>query len=74
MRGKDYNAGMINATAKKDIISVPRAEYVRLKKLDARFRDFLAYFEHLAEIRGARAEIKSKKLIPQKALFEKLGI
>jgi len=62
------------AAATKDIISIPRAEYTRLKKLDTRFRDLFAYMEHIAEIREARKDVRSKKLTSQEALFRRLGL
>ncbi len=54
-------------------ISVPRDEYMRLKKLEARFRDFWAYMEHIADIGESRNQIKQKKVILQERLFKRLG-
>jgi hypothetical protein len=65
---------MANTTTNKDTVSIPRTEYARLKKLDSRFREFFAYIEHLSEIRGARAEVKSRKFASQEAVFKNLGI
>ncbi|MBU1179013.1 hypothetical protein KKB69_01600 [Patescibacteria group bacterium] len=57
----------------KEKIVIPKMEYLRLKKLDQRFRKFLTYMENFVDIREARNEIKQKKIIPQEKLFEKLG-
>lgn len=57
----------------KTRISVPRDEYMRLKKIEARFRDFWAYMEHIAEIGESRNQIKQKKVISQERLFKRLG-
>ena len=65
---------MATATTKKEIISIRRGEYLRLKKLEARFADFLDYIEHLVDIRDARKEVKRKKLIAQETLFRRLGL
>jgi len=61
-------------TAVKDKILIPKGEYLRLKKLDSRFGDFLGYLENLIDIREARKEIKQKKFIPQEKLFKQLGL
>lgn len=58
----------------KEKIVIPKAEYLRLKKLDQRFGDFWAYLENLNDIREARNEIKQKKIISQEQLFEQLGV
>lgn len=63
---------MANITTKEKI-SIPKKEYQRLKKIDERFGDFLAYLENLMEIREAREEIKQKRIIPQEKLFKQLG-
>jgi plasmid maintenance system antidote protein VapI len=60
-------------TSTKDKISILKAEYYRLKKLDERFRDFWLYLENLIDIREARKEVKQKKIIPQEKLFKQLG-
>ncbi len=57
----------------KEKISIPRGEYIRLKKLEERFAVFFAYFEHLLDIREARKEAKQKKIISQEKLFKRLG-
>jgi len=57
----------------KNKVSIPKAEYLRLKKLDERFKDFWIYLEYLMDIRDARKEIKQKKVIPQEKLFKQLG-
>ena len=54
-------------------VSISKSEYVRLKKIDKKFRDFLAYAEHFLEIREARNDVKRKKVIAQEKLFAKLG-
>lgn len=61
-----------NTKAKEEIV-IPKTEYSRLKKLDRRFGDFLAYMEYLMDIRDARREVKQKKIIPQEKLFKQLG-
>jgi len=55
-------------------VSIPKTEYLRLKKLDKRFAEFLKYFEHAKDISIARREIKNRKTISQEQLFRKLGI
>lgn len=57
----------------KGKISVSKAEYTRLKRLDEQFGKLLAYLENLVDIKSARKEVKQKKLISQEALFRKLG-
>lgn len=57
----------------KTRVSVPRDEYMRLKKIEARFHDFWAYMEHIAEIGESRNQIKQKKVISQERLFKHLG-
>lgn len=61
------------ATVLKNNISVPKSEYLRLKYIDRRFKDFFNYFENLIEISEAKKEIKRGKIIPQEKLFKKLG-
>ena len=63
----------MNNTIIKDKISIPKAEYYRLKNLDERFRDFWIYLENLIDIREARKEVRQKKIIPQEKLFKQLG-
>ena len=65
---------MVTAVSKKETVSIQKSEYLRLKKLDARFRDLFAYFENLSDVREARKEVKEKKLLPQEKLFQKLGL
>jgi len=60
-------------TSTKDRISISKAEYERLKKLDERFGDFWLYLENLIDIREARKEVKQKRIIPQEKLFKQLG-
>lgn len=57
----------------KEKISIPKTEYLRLKKLEARFQDFWEYLEHLGDIKESREEIKKGKFIPQEKLFKRLG-
>ncbi|MEK7481783.1 MAG: hypothetical protein AAB607_00235 [Patescibacteria group bacterium] len=65
---------MANATTiKKNKVSISKTEYRRLKKIDEHFKDFLAYLEHLMDIREAREEVKQKKVISQEKLFKQLG-
>jgi len=63
---------MATATV-KDKISVPKREYLRLKALDNRFREFLSYWENITDISEARKEVKEKKIIPQEKLFRRFG-
>lgn len=63
------NIGM----ATKNKVFIPKAEYLRLKKLEERFKDFWIYLEHLMDIREAREEVKQKKVISQEKLFKQLG-
>jgi len=60
------------ATTKNKVL-IPKAEYLRLKKLDEYFRGFWLYLENLMDIREAREEIKQKKVISQEKLFKQLG-
>ncbi|MEK7181382.1 MAG: hypothetical protein AAB738_03585 [Patescibacteria group bacterium] len=55
-------------------VTIPKEEYLRLKKLDSRFRAFLAYLEEVADIRERRKDIKNKKVVSQERLFKKLGL
>lgn len=55
-------------------VTVPKREYLRLKKLETRFGDLLDYLESAIETKEARTEVARKKVIPQERLFEKLGI
>lgn len=57
----------------KNKVFIPKAEYLRLKKLEERFKDFWIYLEHLMDIREAREEVKQKKVISQEKLFKQLG-
>lgn len=57
----------------KNRVYIPKNEYIRLKKIDKRFGDLLAYLENLLEIRESRKQIKNKKVIPQEKLFKQLG-
>lgn len=61
------------AATTKNKISIPKTEYLRLKKLEKRFGDFLAYLENIMDIRQAREEIKQKKAVSQEKLFKHLG-
>jgi hypothetical protein len=54
-------------------VSVPREEYLRLKKIENRFGRFLAYVAYVEDIRRAREEVKHRKLAPQERLFKELG-
>ena len=65
---------MATVTAKKNTISVPRNEYLRLKRLDDRFGGFFAYLDHLVDIREARKEIQRGKFVTQEKLFKRLGL
>ena len=64
---------MSNGVATQRKISIPKAEYIRLKKLEARFGFFLKYVEYANDIREARKEVKSGKVIAQEMLFRKTG-
>lgn len=59
--------------ATKNKISISKTKYLRLKKLDERFRDFWEYLENLMDIREAREGVKQKKVISQEKLFKRLG-
>lgn len=58
----------------KNKIMIEKSEYLYLKKLDKRIGDFIAYVDHLVDIRNARHEIKKNKIISQEKLFGKLGL
>ena len=64
---------MANSAVKEKIL-IPKREYLRLKKVDQSFGDFLNYLENIIDIREARKEVKQKKLIPQEKLFKQLGL
>ncbi len=57
-----------------ETITIKRKEYIRLKKLDKCVGGFVAYLEHLVDIKEAREEIEREKTVSQEALFKKLGI
>jgi len=57
----------------KNKVFILKVEYLRLKKLEERFKDFWVYLEHLMDIREAREDVKQKKVIPQEKLFKQLG-
>jgi len=64
----------MNTATTKNKIAVPKAEYLRLKKLEGRFHDFWAYMEHIIDVRMAREEVRNKQVIPQEKLFNRLGL
>lgn len=64
---------MVTAIITKNKISIPKIEYLRLRKLEKQFGDFLSYLENIMNIRQTREEIKQKKVISQKKLFKQLG-
>lgn len=55
-------------------VSVPKGEYVRLKKIDRQFGTFLSYARHLMDIGNARQEARAGRLISQESLFRRLGL
>ena len=55
-------------------IAIKKEEYDRLKKLERTFKGVFGYFLHLQDIEEARKEVRTKKTISQKKLFEKLGL
>ncbi|MEK9173500.1 MAG: hypothetical protein AAB594_02955 [Patescibacteria group bacterium] len=55
-------------------VTIPKEEYLRLKKLDSKFRAFLVYLEEVMDIRERRKEVRGKKVISQERLFNKLGL
>ena len=57
-----------------ETVTIPKTEYIRLKKLNKRFEEFWAYLEHITEIKEAREEVKKKKVISQEKLFKNLGL
>lgn len=64
---------MITSIITKNKISISKIEYLRLRKLEKQFGNFLAYLENIMDTRQAREEIKQKKIISQKKLFKQLG-
>mgnify|MGYP001587647839 CR=1 FL=1 len=58
----------------KEKISITKAEYMHLKKLDKHFKGFWMYLRNLMETREDRKEISQKKVISQDKLFKKLGL
>ena len=55
-------------------IKVPKGEYTRLKKIDRQFGAFLSYASHLLDIKKAREEAHTGRLISQEALFRRLRV
>ncbi|MBI3589724.1 MAG: hypothetical protein HY093_04935 [Candidatus Liptonbacteria bacterium] len=55
-------------------ITISKEEYLRLKKLDSKFREFLVYLEEVMDIRERRKEVRGKKVVSQERLFTKLGL
>lgn len=53
---------------------IEKGEYLHLKKLDKRIGGFVAYIDHLIDIKNARREIQENKIISQEKLFRKLGL
>lgn len=64
----------MTATIAKKHISVPRNEYARLKRLDKRFGEFLAYWDYLQSIHVAREDKRARKGVSQERLFRRLGL
>ncbi len=63
---------MKSALANK--VKVPKGEYLRLKKIDRQFGEFLSYAAHLLDIGKAREDARADRLISQEALFRRLGL
>ncbi len=55
-------------------MSISRDEYLRLKRLDERFGDFLDYLDYLHDIHSARVEKKAHKGVSQERLFKRMGL
>ena len=65
----------MNRTANlKNRVSIRKSEYLRLKKMDERFRDFFAYIENVIDVREARKQITQKRVVSQEKLFKQLGL
>jgi len=65
----------MNRTASvKNKVSIPKSEYLRLKKVDERFRDFFSYMENVIDVREARKQIAQKRVVSQEKLFKRLGL
>ncbi len=58
----------------KDTVSIRKSEYLRLKKIDERFRDFFTYMEDVIDVREARKQIAQKRMVSQEKLFKQLGL
>lgn len=55
-------------------MTVPKGEYLRLKKIDRQFGAFLSYAAHLLDIEKAREEVSKGQMISQEVLFRRLGL
>lgn len=64
----------MNRRATKEMVLVPRREFLRLKRVDRRFRVLLTYVRHLKDIRAARRDVRAGRVISQDRLFRSLGI
>ena len=64
----------MNKTAVKNYIRIPTEEYARLKQFQKYTEVFFSYFEHLKDVREAREDIKSGKVVSQEKFFQELGI
>ncbi len=56
------------------MVLVPEGELRRLKRVDKQYRSLLAYVRHLNDIRKARREVRTRRVISQEQLFRSLGI
>ena len=56
------------------MVRVPKGEYLRLKRVDKRYRVLLTYVRHLEDIRKARRDVRMRRVLLQERLFRTLGI
>ncbi len=55
-------------------VRVSKHEYLRLKRIDKQFGAFLSYATNRMDIKKAREEVQSGRLISQTALFRRLKV
>jgi hypothetical protein len=55
-------------------VRIPKTEYIQFKKFKKHFEEFLKYVHHAHDIRAARKDIQTKRILPQENLFRELGL
>lgn len=69
-----YKIKIMTQVNTKNYIRVSKKEYLKLKELQEHFEVFWQYFSHLQDIKEAREDIKTGRVISQEQLFKKLGL